>query len=442
MANGTTTHQLVDQFVDIAKAVDVIEDRLDFIVDRAELGDTLCEANEIAHRVQALLARVSLAATNNNVPAEHGQRTVGQFVAARTNSRGVEVNLLLRSAKWLRDFPIFEAAFGSVLTNAHIQHMRKHLNGTFETRRRLRHDQQFFVDTASRVSYTQFETVCEYWLRHIDPDGKEPIDQLERSGLRIGKGQGGRGEIQGQCDAITRQILDTAIEHEANALRRADVKAGVERSDSQRRMAALSILVQRGFRREDGSYPVPLVNIVMSQKVADWAAGQLNGDAVTDTVPVDAFDVDSRCELIDGTPIHPFLAMLAIGNHGFDHLGQPNLRRHVLEADSRVLDVSVNARSFPEWQRTAALISTRGGCGTHGCEAPHSWIEMDHVQPVFHGGETKLENGDPLCRPDNQSKGATPGLVSWRDRPEPPRRRPRPRGTASNTDTDDDDSAF
>jgi hypothetical protein len=317
------------------------------------------------------------------------------------------------------------------LTNAHVDYLRKNLDTTYDTHRLLKHDQQIFVDAARDCSFQDFIEVCAYWLVHVDPDGKEPKDQIERSALRIGVGRGGRGEIKATCDAITRQKLDTAVEHETAKLRKQDNAAGIERTDSQRRMAALTALVERGAQREDGTYPVPLANIVMSQAVYDWGLGVLNGTIdPADTVPVNAFDIDGRCELIDGTPIHPFLAIMAMGNHGLDCHGQPNLRRYVLDAKSRVLDMSVNARSAPEWQRTGTLIETRGRCSTHGCEAPHHWLVSDHVQPVAHSGKTEFHNIQPLCRPDNQAKAATPGLTAWRHRPHPARQRPRPRGAA------------
>lgn len=154
--------------VDIAKEIDAFEDRLPFVVDRNELGEALCQAAELSHRVQALLGRVGLAATNNNVASENGQRTVGHYVASRTNGQGVPVNRLVRSAKWLRDFPIFESAFGAELTDAHVQHMRKHLDGTFDTHRLLVQDQQFFVDAARCCSFDDFIVVCNYWLAHIE----------------------------------------------------------------------------------------------------------------------------------------------------------------------------------------------------------------------------------------------------------------------------------
>ena len=417
---------LSDQLVDVTKVLDAVQHRLPFTVNRGELGDAVCDVMQLSHRVQALASQIALAATNYQVAADAGQRTVGQYVAARTNSRAMDVDRLKRTAVWLQDFPLFADAFGHELTDAHVHYLRTKLDKTYKSHVALKADQEFFITTAATCSYDGFVSACDYWLVHIDPDGEEPKDQIESSRLALGTGRGGRGLIEGVCDAISGQKIRTAVEHEAEKLRRQDKVNDVVRTDAQRKMAALTNLVERGFAREDGPLPVPLVNIVMSQSVAEWARAVLAGEIEPgDTVPVSALDVDGRCELIDGTPIHPFLAMLALGDHGLDTAGQPNLRRYVMDAKSRAIDVSVNARSAPEWMRTTALIQTRGNCSTLGCDAPHSWLNIDHIEPVAHGGETVLENLEPLCRPDNQHKAATPGLTAWRDRTPPPRRNPR-----------------
>jgi hypothetical protein len=162
-------------------------------------------------------------------------------------------------------------------------------------------------------------------------------------------------------------------------------------------MAALKALITRGFARPDGTFPIPLGNIVMSATVAEWALATLNGDIDPgDHVPVHATDVDGRCELIDGTSIHPFLAVQALGLVDATGAADPTiLRRYVMEADSRILDISVNARIFPEWMRTGALIQSRGQCETHGCDTPHHWLQMDHVHPVAYGGKTQFNNAEP-----------------------------------------------
>ena len=435
MAAGTLNSLLQDEFTDINKALDVIEDRLPFIVDQAELGDALCRATELGHRADALQARIAHSCTVNKVPAVNGQRTVGQYVAARTNSRSFEIDRFTKTTKWLRDFPRLEAALGNELTLAHVEQLRK-LDTNFDAHMKLRGDQRFFIDTAATCSFSGFLEACEYWRVHIDPDGKEPTEQIEKSRFKIKKGVGGRGEFTGQCDAVTADKLNTAINHEAEKIRQADKKNGIERTAGQRNTAALLALVERGFAREDGSFPVPLGNIVMSLEVAQWALATLAGCEPGDRVPVHPTDVDGRCELIDGTPIHPFLAVQALGLITADGALHPaNLRRYVMEADSRVLDVSVNARSFPEWMRTAAHVQSRGQCETKGCDAPHHWLQIDHVQPVHHDGETRFDNAEPLCAPDNQAKGASPNQTPRRTQPSPPRR---VRRTSAPADDDPD----
>jgi len=440
---------LSDGFTDVTKGLDAIRDRVDFVVDRTDLGDGLLDAVALRNQVDALVAQLGLAATNNLVAAEDGQRTIGQYVAARTNNPSVEVNRLTNLAKWLRDFRTLGAAFGGELSAAHVSYLRKHLDNSFETRIKLMGDQQFFVDTAATCSFKGFTQACDYWLVIIDPDGKEPIDQINKSSFRIGKGQGGRGELSGTCDAVTGQEIRSAVEREAERLRRADKEAGIDRTDAQRHMAALHALVVKGSARQDGTHPTPLGNIVMSQKVAEWALESLRnheagefGD-LTDPdafVPVAPNDVDGRCELIDGTPIHPFLAVAALGlicPNG--SINTVTLRRYVMQADSRLLDVSVNTRIFPEWMRSAAFVQSRGQCETFGCDAPHHWMQADHIHPTAHGGQTSFEQVQTQCRPDNQAKGATPGLKAWRDREPPPRRNHRNQQPAANTDSDDND---
>lgn len=433
---------LGDELADAFKAVDVLEDRLAFATDPDELGDALCEIVALRNRVNAAEARLADAAARNGVPQANGQRTCAQYVASRTNTSAIAINRGSRRMKWLRDFPILEAAFGTTMTDEHVDYLRK-LDTSFATHQRLTIDQELMVDIARTCSFKDFTIACDYWLIRIDPDGAEPKDQVLKTHLRVRTGVGGRGEISGECDALTRQMLTVAIDHEADKIRTADKDAGITRSDGQRRMAALANLVARGFARNDGTYPAPLINIVMSLKVAEWATKTLSGDTEPlDNVPVDPFDVDGRCELIDGTPIHPFLALFAFNNIGTNLIGAPNLRRYVMDANSRALDVSVNTRYFPEWMRTAALVESRGQCLTHGCDdTPHSWLQIDHIEPFAHGGETEHDNAQTQCGPDNQAKAATTGTVPWCDRPPPPRhRRYTSHKTPAPNDADEDDA--
>ncbi len=439
--------RLEDELHDAFKAIDRIEERLAFVTDPDELGDALLVSVELQNRANALVGRLGLAAQVSGTAVLAGQRSIGRYVAARTNRRASDIDRMVRRARWLRDFDLFENAHGAELTDLHVDHLKKNCDVDFDMHRLLVADQAIFVDAAANCSFQGFVAAVEYWKVHVDPDGKEPIDQIDKAKLSIRKGSGGRGIIDGECDAVTRLELETAIEHEADKLRRQDKADDVDRTDSQRRMAALAALVKRGFARQDGTMPGPLGNIVMSEKVAAWAIGQLGGTNTADEaalVPVHATDVDGRCELIDGTPIHPFLAIAALGLIGPSGAVNPvTLRRYILDADSRLLDVSVNARRFPEWMRTAIHVQARGRCESHGCDCPFHWLETDHVEPAAAGGPTCTDNGQNQCRPENHAKGASTGHTPWREKPPPKRHRPRPRGSTNDPDADEpDDTRF
>ena len=162
-------------------------------------------------------------------------------------------------------------------------------------------------------------------------------------------------------------------------------------------------LITRGAARADGSQPDPLIHIVMSQKVAEAA---LERFAFGADVPVetDPFDIDGRCELIDGTPIHPKLALSV--------LGVAALQRVVFGSKSRELDVSYASRGFPKWIKHILLLRSRGRCENDGCDAPFPWLQTDHRHPHSRGGSTRYDNGQILCRPCNLAKGNRPS--PWR----------------------------
>ena len=115
------------------------------------------------------------------------------------------------------------------------------------------------------------------------------------------------------------------------------------------------------------------------------------------TLPLSAADPAARCELVDGTPIHPRWVL--------GLLGVATLRRLVLGADSEILDLGREVRTFPRKLKDAIFGAHRGTCANDGCDAPFSWLQADHVIPWTRNGPTATDNGQPLCRPDNNVKG-------------------------------------
>lgn len=435
--DATAEHPVLAAVRDMAKAIDVVRQQLPFLTDAQALGDTVLELVEVTAQLDGLRAQTIGQAAANGVPQCAGVRTMGQFVGSQTNRSPAPSRRDQTLHKWIRDYPTFaDAYYTGQITVEHVHILKK-----LENERSiglLRGAQGLLVDAAVEVeTFEAFKTVCEYWLITVDPDGAEPIDQLEENAVRFRRGSGGRGKIVMDLDAINFAAAKKMIDHRGDHLQATnDVAPGQDRpTASHDRFAGTMSLLTAGFARADGTMPVPLINIVMSEQVAEWALGQLAGDPASDAVPVHPFDVDGRCELIDGTPVHPLLVLATTGLWG---VSPAVLRRYVLSAKGRILDYSYNARIHPEHLRTAAHIEHRGRCATKGCDAPHSWLQMDHKVPASKGGPTSLPNTDPMCQPDNLAKGDGPGFGPALPPRQPQRPVKRPPSSRSSSRADDD----
>ena len=417
MATPTTTeeHPVMASVRDMQKAISETQERLAFITDPAVLGDVVLALAGVTASLDGLRAQLSGQACANGVPQSVGVRTMGQFVGSQTNASPFVARRDANLNRWVRNYPIFAAAFYvGQLTHEHIRVLRKIENS--RSAGLLGSAQQILVDAAIGVeTFAAFEQVCGYWLNRVDPDGEEPIDQIDKNAVSFRSGSGGRGKIVIDADAISFAAFKKMVHHRADRMRNEQGALPSPLAEDQDCFSAVMSLLTDGFARKDGTLPVPIVNIVMSERVAAWAYGQLTGDPATDCVPVDAFDIDGRCELIDGTPVHPLLVAAMCGLWRFR---PPVLRRYILNAKGRIVDYSYNARIAPEHLRTASLIEHRGLCSTPGCDAPHHWLQMDHVEPHSKGGQTSLPNTDPKCRPDNYAKGnrrtLVPSARHWR----------------------------
>ncbi len=353
----------------------------------------------IAARLDAALATTLVAASSALEAPEAmrslGYRTPEQYVTDRARVDGRSVRAAGRLGRWLLDFPVLAQAFEiGGMSSCHLNALCKITNE--RTRFRLVENQQFFVDTASACDFNDFTRVVQYWLNAADPDGAEPRDQVAKTGLWYRRHHDGALSGRFFLDPLTAQAFRTALENESQRLFRADAEGGTERHASRRDAAAMVNLVLNGTSAGASPSVTPLVHIVMSESVAEGLLARLGDPSIPP--PEIAFDkIDGRCEFIDGTPLHPNLAVAA--------LAAARLRRVILDADAKPVDVSVRTRGFPPWMKHLLLIQARGRCRSPGCDAPFPWLQADHIQPVSAGGATVLSNGQILCDPHNKWKG-------------------------------------
>ena len=357
--------------------------------------------------LDAAIAVTMAEADAAGVPLDSRQRTMAQVLGSDMHACPATVRADLRVGRFLRELPVLEdAVLDSRMSRDHVLHLQKGEN--IRVRHAMARDQHLFVEWARDFEWPDFTKLFTEWLLVNDQDGPEPEDHDVENSVNIRTLPDGRVTGNFNLDPVTGETLKQQLGDEQSALFNQDNECGAVRTVTQRRAQAFSNLVNRGAGRTSASQK-PLIHVVMSLKVLMHAIGQLEKDpSEQDFLSVlDPNSVDGRCELIDGTPIHPKYALVLAM--------QANVRRQVLGAKNATLEASYETRAFPDCLRYIKLVESRGRCSTAGCDANHTWLHADHRQPRSQQGETSLANLDMLCAADNKHKSDGPQL---RQRPD------------------------
>ena len=352
----------------------------------------LCGLQGLRARIESLCCRAAVEAGSVSIPALEGQRTVAAVVAAHTGSDPKPVAGDQRLGSWLAGFPLIGDAFAAGrITRRHVEVLRRLDNA--RTRHHLVEAEGSLVEAAETCQWPEFEQVARYWSLGADPDGSAPDQQVESRYCRISKDADGSVVGRFRLDPIAGQAVLSAIQQEAQRLFRADTETSSLRTTGQRDADALGNVIARGATRPDGTIAAPLVHLVISEALVEKML------ETPDRAPevLDSFDIDGRCELVDGTPIHPRLALTTLAAATF--------RRQVLRSPSVTIDLGRRVRGFPPTLKQALLVAARGRCRIRGCDAPFPWLQADHIHPWHHEGATSLANGQILCDPHNKAKG-------------------------------------
>ncbi len=367
-----------------------------------ELETFTVEVLRVKEKAAALTARA--VAECDRIALARRQRSIASttaFFAAHTHGPTASIAPARMNGLWLVDFPLLADAWAAgVLTEDHVKELRKADNP--RVHQLLIRDQQLHIDAAESLEFKSWLNHLAYWLLAADPDGTLPTDREKSYGLRFKTDRQGDVHVTGLLDPLAGEALLTMVEHEADKIRRSELQDNLspihQSTMKQRQMTGLVRLCKRGFQRQDGGWPAPLVNIVMSPQVAaDLISRMLDGDDHDPfELPIAHGDIDARSETIRGTPIDPRRAWPA--------LVTGRLIRQVMTAPDQTVNLGTGVRLFNAAQKQALLVQSRGQCTTEGCDAPHTWLQADHRHPSSRGGQTNLEDGQMKCQPDNHRK--------------------------------------
>lgn len=365
-----------------------------------ELVNGACRLQKLAAQLDSVRAGVLGEASSNakENPGELrdlGFRTPAQAVAVETGAPAPEIRSVVAAGAWLADFPVFFGALADgVLTLRHVRELKR-LDKT-STHNDLILAQDELVAAARDHDFVEFTRRLATWTINHDHDGDTVNDQIEATNCSMTKNTDGSIDGRFHLDPLSAAAVGPALENEVQRLfNQQSADNGTSETAERRRGQALVGLIVGGAEAPGSATTIPLVNLVLGQLLAENLLERL-ADPDVEPVRVDRDDPNRRCELIDGTPIHPHLAMIALAAARF--------RRIVLDARSKPIDVSYTSRGFPPDIKQVLLAAARGRCETRGCDASHYWLQVDHKHPYSKGGKTSLANGQILCGPDNRWK--------------------------------------
>ena len=384
-------------------------------LDVDELDEFVIESYRAKQRAEGLFADAVQEATNQQVARRHGEPSLATHIAGQVHGNSKRIGAELSLCRWLYRFPQLHAALSTgQLTVAHMNELRALERKHPKAAPYMERAQDFFIDSAHKLQFPQWVDSVGYWFHAIDPDGvlTDPTDP--KYGATVTTLPSGDVLVKMRLDPISGEAYITAVEHEEKKIFNHERDSAAADDDKlsprQRTMTAIMRLIARGFQRKDGSFPEPMVQLVMSEKVAEDLLARLMGllspgaDGPMDfdpfELPINYDDLDGRCETIRGTPIHPLHALVP--------LLLAKMRRLVIDDYNQATEEPDEVREFrffTKKQRQTLLALTRGKCSVPGCHNPYSWLQMDHINPHINGGQTLLSNGQPLCQPHNKAKG-------------------------------------
>lgn len=358
-----------------------------------ELVECLADLQAMRSSLDAIVCRALSGSVSAELLAgETGHRSVSAVVSAETGSNPRSLRADQHLGSWLVEYPIIDEAFSDGrISKDHVRAIKARENP--RTRAFLPESQGYLVEAATNCCWPEFLVVLRYWDLAADPDGDEPMEQVAARSLNYTLRSDGTVTGRFSLDPLAGHAFTTAVEQRTQGLFRDDAESGSLRTAGQRRADALVELVATSGTRQPGS---PLMHVVMGEQIAASHFRALADNRLPPRLPLDPEKADGRCELIDGTPIHPHLALATVAAAEF--------RRLVMKPNGECTDLGRRARGFPAHLKEALLVRARGRCQHPGCDAPVSWMQADHLLPWSRGGCTALDNGQILCDPHNKKK--------------------------------------
>lgn len=276
------------------------------------------------------------------------------------------------------------------------------------------------LQLGTTAEYDDVLLAAQRWEQLADSDGAhvdaEKCHGRRKAGIHIYDGVGTMTATWGAADAVANQaIFDKFCQAEFTAdwdetvARYGDkaCAALMPRTAAQRRADALTAIFQAAAATPaDANRPEPVVNLVIDldtfhEVLVDAglvADGVLRRDAAHGPV------TKRHCQTDTGVPVDP-LTVLQAAIAG-------SVRRVVVDRCGQVIEWGRKRRLFSGSARRAVMLQA-SRCIYPGCRAPLGNCQADHLQAWADDGQTRPQNGGPVCGRHNRFKSR--GYRIWRD---------------------------
>lgn len=349
----------------------------------AELHDLVTTIQRQRHRLTAVAAAAISSWDQRKIWADNGARSAAARLANETSTSTSTAGTEVRRARQLRSMPATAAALATGdLSPDHVDLLAR-ANQPWRNANFADHEDTL-VEQCRVLRHAEARKVVDYWCARADAEAAEDRAERQRNAahLSVSPTLDGTVVINGTLDPIGGSIVADELTRIERELYLADKRAGVTRTASQRRAAALVEMAKRSATAPAGGRrPKPLFTVL----VGDDTLSQL-------------------CELANGTVITPGQLV--------QWAGDADLETVLFDGPSTVISVS-HRRSFTGALRRAVQVRDRHCQHTSGCDVPADQCDVDHIVPYAADGPTSQFNGKPECTPHNRDSdrhdhGGTP----------------------------------
>ena len=366
-----------DALTALRSAVDALLAAPDAFDGDDELHAFVIGAQVEQHRLVAAVAPAVARWDSLRLWADDGTLSAASRLSAEAHTSKAAARCMLRRAKQLQEMPITAAALAEgSLSPDHVDLFGR--ANRSQRRERFAQDEETLVSACKPLLFDDAIRAVAYWRNRADADGSGDAEAVRRrdraadAHLHASETLDGNTVINGLLDPIAGEIFRNELDRLEHILYLADKESGSDRTNAQRRAAALVEMATRSAAMPDNARrPKPLFVV----HVGDETARRL-------------------CELAAGTVLQ--------ADELARWLDDALMEAFLFDGPSVLLTAS-QKRTFTGKLRSAIQARDRRCQHPSGCRTPAPKGDVDHIIPWAEGGRTDQFNARVGCQPHNRN---------------------------------------